>query len=184
MPHHTPERTIRLAKCSPSAIRSGSRWVSPSRSPNALTAWRSDSREPVTPSSSGRILGPASGTSRNCLRAPGTDVSAVIDNGPAAAPSFPPRREETTMATHAHPDEFVEQTTAAAIEEKAKLQKHFGRFDMFFFLICTLVGLDTLGAVSSYGAHAFTWLAVLGVFFFVPYALLTAELGSTFHEEG
>ena len=88
------------------------------------------------------------------------------------------------MATHAHPDEFVEQTTAAAIEEKAKLQKHFGRFDMFFFLICTLVGLDTLGAVSSYGAQAFTWLAVLGVFFFVPYALLTAELGSTFHEEG
>src|SRR5262249_62323829 len=28
------------------------------------------------------------------------------------------------------------------------------------------------------------WLAFLGVFFFVPYALLTAELGSTFHEEG
>jgi amino acid transporter len=27
-------------------------------------------------------------------------------------------------------------------------------------------------------------LAFLGIFFFVPYALLTAELGSTFHEEG
>jgi hypothetical protein len=26
------------------------------------------------------------------------------------------------------PDEFVEHTTAAALEEKAKLQKHFGRF--------------------------------------------------------
>ena len=81
-------------------------------------------------------------------------------------------------------DEFVEHTTKAALEEKAKLKKHFGRFDMFFFLICTLVGLDTLGAVSSYGAQAFTWLAVLGVAFFVPYALLTAELGSAFHEEG
>ena len=43
--------------------------------------------------------------------------------------------------------EFVEHTTAAALEEKAKLQKHFGRFDILFFLICTLVGLDTLGAV-------------------------------------
>ena len=89
------------------------------------------------------------------------------------------------MATEAvRPDELVEHTTEAALEEKAKLQKHFGRFDIFFFLICTLVGLDTLGAVSNDGAQAFTWLAFLGIFFFVPYALLTAELGSTFHEEG
>jgi amino acid transporter len=88
------------------------------------------------------------------------------------------------MTTFEAADEFVDHTTAAALEEKAKLKKHFGRFDMFFFLICTLVGLDTLGAVSSDGAQAFTWLAVLGLFFFVPYALLTAELGSAFHEEG
>src|SRR5256885_14200974 len=81
-------------------------------------------------------------------------------------------------------EEFVEHTTTAAVEEKAKLQKHFGRFDMLFFLLCTLVGLDTLGAVADDGAQAFTWLAFLGVFFFIPYALLTAELGSTFHEEG
>jgi amino acid transporter len=80
--------------------------------------------------------------------------------------------------------ELFDHTTAASLVEKAKLKKHFGRFDMFFFLICTLVGLDTLGAVSSSGAQAFTWLAVLGLLFFVPYALLTAELGSTFHEEG
>ena len=63
----------------------------------------------------------------------------------------------------ARPDELVEHTTQAALEEKAKLQKHFGRFDIFF-LICTLVGLDTLGAVSNDGAQAFTWLAFLGVF--------------------
>ena len=75
-------------------------------------------------------------------------------------------------------------TTQAAVQEKAKLQRHFGRFDMLFFLLCTLVGLDTLGAVSTNGAQAFTWLAFLGIFFFVPYALLTAELGSTFTEEG
>src|SRR6478609_2312746 len=80
--------------------------------------------------------------------------------------------------------EFVDFTTAAAVEEKAKLQKHFGRFDMLFFLICTLVGLDTLGAVASNGAQAFTWLIFLAAFFFIPYALLTAELGSTFREEG
>lgn len=81
-------------------------------------------------------------------------------------------------------EQLIEHTTVAALEEKAKLKKHFGRFDMFFFLICTLVGLDTLGAVANNGAQAFTWLAVLGLLFFVPYALLTAELGSTFCEEG
>jgi amino acid transporter len=88
------------------------------------------------------------------------------------------------MASSARADELVDHTTKAALEEKAKLQKHFGRFDIFFFLICTLVGLDTLGAVSNDGAQAFTWLAFLGVFFFVPYALLASELGSSFTEEG
>jgi amino acid transporter len=78
----------------------------------------------------------------------------------------------------------VEHTTAAAMEEKAKLRKHFGRFDIFFFLICTIVGLDTLGSVASYGAQAFIWLVFLGVFFFLPYAMLVAELGSTFRDEG
>ena len=81
-------------------------------------------------------------------------------------------------------EQLVEHTTAAALEEKAKLKKHFGRFDMLFFLLCTLVGLDTLGAVANDGAQAFTWLAFLGFLFFIPYALLTAELGSTFTEEG
>src|ERR1700755_2366363 len=81
-------------------------------------------------------------------------------------------------------DEFVEHTTAAALEEKANLKKHFGRFDMLFFLLCTLVGLDTLGSVAHQGAQGFTWLIFLAVVFFVPYALLTAELGSTFTEEG
>jgi amino acid transporter len=81
-------------------------------------------------------------------------------------------------------EELIEHTTADALKEKAKLRKHFGRFDMFFFLICTLVGLDTLGAVADNGAQAFTWLAALGLLFFVPYALLTAELGSTFPQEG
>jgi len=89
------------------------------------------------------------------------------------------------MDTHEfHPIGLLEHSTAAAQEEKAKLKKHFGRFDIFFFLICTIVGLDTLGQVASKGAQAFLWLVFLGVFFFLPYAMLTAELGSTFREEG
>ena len=80
--------------------------------------------------------------------------------GPAAAGSRPvgSRNDQGRPPD----DELVDHTTAAALEEKAKLQKHFGRFDMFFFLLCTLVGLDTLGAVASNGAQAFTWLVFLG----------------------
>lgn len=87
------------------------------------------------------------------------------------------------MATVAHPQPMLI-TTAAALEEKSKLQKHFGRFDILFFLICTLVGLDTIGSVAAKGGQGFTWLMFLGLFFFVPYALLTAELGTAFPEEG
>jgi amino acid transporter len=81
-------------------------------------------------------------------------------------------------------EEFIDHTTAAAMAEKAKLQKHFTRFDIYFFLICTIVGVDTLGQVASNGAQGLTWLIFLGFAFFLPYALLTAELGAAFTEEG
>ncbi len=88
------------------------------------------------------------------------------------------------MSAITSPDEFIESTTAMALEEKAKLQKHFTRFDIYFFLICTIVGVDTLGLVAAEGAQGFTWLIFLAVAFFVPYALIVAELGSAFPEEG
>ena len=81
-------------------------------------------------------------------------------------------------------DEFVEQTTAAALAEKAKLQKHFGRFDMFFYLICTIVGIEALGTVAGYGWEGILLLVIMAVTFFIPYGLLISELGSTFTEEG
>ena len=37
----------------------------------------------------------------------------------------------------------VETLTVADVERQ-KLQKHFGRFDILFFLICTIVGVDTI----------------------------------------
>ena len=57
------------------------------------------------------------------------------------------------MSLEPHAAEAVILETQAALDEKAKLKKHFGRFDMLFFLICTLVGVDTLGAVASNGAR-------------------------------
>jgi len=88
------------------------------------------------------------------------------------------------MATVAMQRDLLDITTTDALEEKKKLRKHFARFDILFFLICTLIGVDTLGAVASNGPQAFTWLIFLAILFFIPYGLLTAELGSAFPEEG
>ena len=60
------------------------------------------------------------------------------------------------MSAITSPAEFVDHTTAMALEERAKLKKHFTRFDIYFFLICTIVGVDTLGLVASEGAQGFS----------------------------
>ena len=74
--------------------------------------------------------------------------------------------------------------TPAASEERSKFQRTVGRWDTTFLMLAAIIVLDTLGAVSSYGAQSFTWLIVMVVFFLVPYGLITAELGTAFAEEG
>ncbi|HZS76874.1 MAG TPA: APC family permease [Ktedonobacteraceae bacterium] len=77
-----------------------------------------------------------------------------------------------------------EVTTQATLEEKKKLRKEFRFFDMIFVTIAAIIGIDTLGAVSSNGGQALTWLLISAITFLIPYGLLTAELGSTFTQEG
>jgi amino acid transporter len=77
-----------------------------------------------------------------------------------------------------------EVTSQATLEEKKKLRKEFNYFDMIFYTVAALIGIDTLGAVSSQGGQALTWLLISAVTFLLPYGLLTAELGSTFTQEG
>lgn len=55
---------------------------------------------------------------------------------------------------------------------------------MVLFTVCAFVGLDTLGTVASNGPQGFVWLVVLALVFVAPYALLMAEVGSAFTEEG
>ena len=74
--------------------------------------------------------------------------------------------------------------TAAASVERSKFRRSVGRYDTAFLMLAAIIVLDTLGAVSSYGAQAFTWLVVMVVFFLFPYGLITAELGTAFAEEG
>ena len=46
----------------------------------------------------------------------------------------------------------LEPLTVADVERQ-KLQRHFGRFDILFFLICTIVGVDTIATVAQAAAR-------------------------------
>ncbi|MGB9639417.1 MAG: APC family permease [Anaerolineales bacterium] len=56
--------------------------------------------------------------------------------------------------------------------------------DMTLFSICAIIVLDTLGASASIGASSVSWYIVTLLLFFIPYGLITAELGSTYPEQG
>jgi amino acid transporter len=77
-----------------------------------------------------------------------------------------------------------EVTTSATLVEKKKLRKEFKIFDMIFIVVAGVIGIDTLGAVSSNGGQALTWLFISAITFLLPYGLLCAELGTTFPQEG
>lgn len=59
-----------------------------------------------------------------------------------------------------------------------------GRRDMVLFTVSAILLLDTLAAGATIGPAAITWWIVLGVVFFLPYALICAELGTTYPEQG
>ncbi|GCE27927.1 putative amino acid permease [Dictyobacter alpinus] len=68
--------------------------------------------------------------------------------------------------------------------EKKKIKRDFRFIDMIFYTIAAILGIDTLGAVSSYGGQALFWILFSALTFLLPYGLLTAELGSSFPQEG
>ena len=73
----------------------------------------------------------------------------------------------------------LDTTTVAATVERQKLQRHFGRFDILFFLICTIVGVDTIATVAQGGGQAFTWMMIFAVVFFASIQLIAPGLGSS-----
>src|SRR5437763_6916404 len=69
-------------------------------------------------------------------------------------------------------------------EQRGSLRKDLRRRDVFFFLLCTLVGIDTVGSVAAEGPQGLTWMVILALAFFLPYGLLVSELGSAFPVQG
>ena len=93
-------------------------------------------------------------------------------------------RHRSTVRRRKQPTMESFRSTALATEQEAHLHKTLRRFDIVFLLIAAVVGLETLGQVSTFGAEAFTWALVLAITFLIPYGLIFAEVGAAFSEEG
>ncbi|MEP1471139.1 MAG: APC family permease [Halieaceae bacterium] len=56
--------------------------------------------------------------------------------------------------------------------------------DMVLFTVSAILLLDTLTAAASVGAPSVFWWIFLGIVFFVPFALICAEMGCAYPEQG
>lgn len=63
-------------------------------------------------------------------------------------------------------------------------ERTFGVRDMTLFTVSAIVLLDTLSASASIGVSSITWWCLLGFLFFIPYGLISAELGTAYPEQG
>ena len=65
-----------------------------------------------------------------------------------------------------------------------KTTKKLRLFDIVLFNVCGILSVDTIAAGASMGVQGMAW-RILGIlFFFVPYGLATAELGSSWPKAG
>jgi len=59
-----------------------------------------------------------------------------------------------------------------------------GRADLFLFTVSAVLTIDSLASAASMGQSWFAWWAIVVAAFFVPYGLITAELGAAWPGEG
>jgi amino acid transporter len=70
------------------------------------------------------------------------------------------------------------------LTEKSKLRRSFGRKEVLFFSVCSVIGLDTIGVIAAAGPEAISWMAVLAIVFLIPTSMVIAELSATFTTQG
>ncbi len=63
-------------------------------------------------------------------------------------------------------------------------KKVLGRPDMVLFTISAILLLDTLAATASVGPASIFWWLFLGLVFYLPFALVCAEMGCSYPEAG
>jgi amino acid transporter len=70
------------------------------------------------------------------------------------------------------------------VSNKHHHKRSLGVGDMTLFTVSAILLLDTLAASASIGVSSITWWVLLAILFFIPYGLISAELGTTYPEQG
>ncbi|MDO4541878.1 MAG: amino acid permease, partial [Bacillota bacterium] len=63
-------------------------------------------------------------------------------------------------------------------------KKEFRLFDAILAAVCVVLVVESAAPAAVIGNSQFFWWAVLLVGFFLPYGLVSAELGTTYEDEG
>ena len=74
--------------------------------------------------------------------------------------------------------------TSLAAQQEKRLVKSLGRLDIVLFIIAAYISLDTIGTIAVGGSQSLFWAIFIVITFMIPNALLMAETGSAFPEEG
>ncbi len=72
----------------------------------------------------------------------------------------------------------------ANAEQGKGLKKALRGLDMTLFTVCAILVIDTVAPSAAIGPASISWWLITLVVFFIPYGLITAELGTTYPEEG
>lgn len=74
--------------------------------------------------------------------------------------------------------------TKLAVEQEKRLVRTLTRLDTIFLIVAAVIALDVVAQVASYGGETFTWSIIIAIFFLVPMAMIFAETGAAFTQEG
>ncbi len=76
------------------------------------------------------------------------------------------------------------QTESYGGQQAKKLQQVLGRWDIIFFTVSGVIGVDTVAYAAQTGYQIITWTLLSAVLYLLPYGLITAELTAAYPKEG
>ena len=112
--------------------------------------------------------------------------AAVRDRAPAVRPHLHRqcRRRRVLVRGRGHRPGPPRGDRGNGLSERPAFARVLGRADLLLFSVSAILTIDTLASAASMGLTWFGWWAITMVLFFVPYGLITAELGAAWPGEG
>lgn len=75
-------------------------------------------------------------------------------------------------------------STQLAKSQEKRFIKSLARTDITLFIVAAIISLDTIATIAKGGAQSLFWAVFVALTFLIPIAMIMAETGSAFPEEG